>query len=144
MERVTRQQIANIFYQEGVDKKEVLATIKKELDIEVDPSLDVEAQIDQVYGIYTETMDQLEKETSEKYAPKPKKGKKVKLSRKDYIIELVSKGEHTRDELVELTDEYFDYDEGKTSRSRVSRVLRELDHEGRLAESEEGIFSLVS
>lgn len=142
MERLTREQIARIFNQEELNPEEVLDLIKDELGIEIDPSLDKETQIDEVFRIYNETLDKLDEKKKEQAQVYSKKKKKVKLTRKDYIQELISKGEYTKDEVIALTDDYFDYEEGKSSRSRVGRVIREMKHEGTIVQDKEsGILS---
>lgn len=139
MQRIERSQIANIFYEDGADKQEIYDSLKKELGIELDPDMDLEEQIDMVYKTYLDTLDKLDEEGAKRYAPKTSTGK-IKLSRKDYIGELISKRKYTRETLIVQANEYFEYDAGKSSKGRVSRVIRELKQAGILVELEGGIL----
>ena len=130
MDRLTRDQIAKIFDKKELNPGEVLELIEKELGIKIDPTLPKEEQIDQVYDIYTDTLDKLDKKKVE-HKRKSKKKKSTSFSRKEYIVELISQNKYTKNELIKMTDEYFDYSPGKSSKSRVSRVIRELKHEGK-------------
>lgn len=146
MERITKEQIAKVFEQDELNPEEILALIEKDLGIKIDPKLPKKDQIDQVYEIYTKTMDELEAKTKEEKKNSKKKKKKssdkpYKLSRKDFVISLIEEGKYTRPELIEVTDKKFDYEEGKSSKGRVAKVIKELKAKGQLSESKEGILS---
>jgi len=140
MQRLEKSQIANIFNEDSLDKKEILAVLEKELGIVLDEDLDTEEQIDEVFRIYTETLDKLDEEGTKKFATHTPTGK-VKLSRKEYVLELISKRKYTKEQLIEQTNDYFEY-EGKSSKGRVNRVIRELKHSGTLVELTGGILGI--
>lgn len=141
MERLKKSQIAKIFQDDGIDRKEILRSLKKELGIELDEGLSVEEQVDEVYRIYTETLDKLDEEGSKEYAPRTATGK-IKLSKKEYIKELISKRKYTRAQLIEEANRYFEYNTENGSKGRVGRVIRELSHSGKLLELEGGILGI--
>ncbi len=127
-----RDEIA-VLFEGNLNITSVLKTIKTELGVEVDPGLPKEEMIDVVYEQYCKAIELVETK-KEEFRQKDQKRKEKKKRREDrgptakaFILSLLKAGGHTRKEIINtVNDEYNYVARGKTSRNRVSRVIREM------------------
>ena len=79
-----------------------------------------------------------------KKSTKAKKEKKPTLTRKSFILDMISKAGKkgvSPAKLIEATDDKFGYGDGRSSSARVKNTIREGVEEGILKQKENGTVS---
>jgi len=148
---LTKENIEKLIYSDYLSNEEIIETIKEEMGINIDPNLPKEEMVDEVWRVYQEALEQLEQKTAKAEVDSSSTNRRKKRrsygtskkTRKDFIIDLISKAEFTRAEVEEQLSEEYNYKvSGKSPKTRVSRVLRELEKKGKLGEEPNGVLFL--
>ena len=162
MSQLTVEDFKEITHSKILSREEISAKIKEELDIDIDPSMDPDAMAEEIFRIYSGALKQIEKERSQVKkdldkqnsdlrkgrktgSRKSKKGEGVSggTSRKDFILGLIGENKYTKDQILELVAAEFNYEEaGRSPSTRVSKVIRGLNEEGRLLKGPDGILGI--
>jgi len=148
---LTLEDIQEIVDTEALSNAEVIAIVKEELGIEIDPELDRKEMATAIYDAYNIAITEKVKEDNfrrqqeeKKIQKKMRRESKKGPSRKQFIYDLIAEGKYTREKIIELCNEEFNYNtqEGKSSKTRVSRTIRDLNNDGKLKEAADGRLSL--
>ncbi len=148
MNMLTKDDINNIIDSPNLTTNEICEVIKTELNIDIDPGLSREEMVDEVYDAYQLALQEIENRKAEAKV-ESKAAKKVtstgfKRSAKQFIIDLIKEGKHTKKDLIDITNTERGYAaKGTTCKTRVSRVLRELNRNDRLEQTADGIYRLI-
>jgi len=150
MNMLTKDDISNIIDSPNLTSHEICEVIKTELNIDIDPGLSREEMVDSVYDAYQLALQEIENRKKEA-SVKSNTAKKVtsstgfKRSAKQFIIDLIKEGKHTKKDLIDITNTERGYAaRGGTCKTRVSRVLRELKRNDKLEMTADGIYRLIS
>jgi|19_taG_2_1085344.scaffolds.fasta_scaffold12424_4 hypothetical protein len=144
MQKLTKEEIRNLVDSPKLSTEEIIQVVEEELLIKIDSNLDKDQIVDKVYEAYTEAL-----QTAEKNKPKTKKTVKSVIptkaySRKGFIVSKVEEGRYTKAEIIELVSEEFGYSmTGRSPRTRISRVIRELKRANKLEELADGILRTI-
>tara|TARA_Y100000296_G_C5109660_1_gene224467 strand:- start:119 stop:565 length:447 start_codon:yes stop_codon:yes gene_type:complete len=144
MDRLTRDDISNIIESPSLSNEEIIQVIKHELNINIDADLTKAEMVEEVYSAYQLALTEIEtKKAQSKVDSKAsnKAPKEKKKSMKENIIELIEKGKYSKKELIEVIDDIGGYKmRAKSSRTRVGRVIRELNSEGKIETLADGLI----
>jgi len=144
MQKLTKDEIRNLVDSPKLSTEEIIQVVEEELLIKISPNLDKDQIVDKVFEAYNEAIAE-----AEKHKPKVKP-KKVNTqivnssySRKGFIVAKIEEGRYTKPEIVELVSEEFGYSiTGRSPRTRISRVIRELKRADKLDELADGILRI--
>ena len=148
MQALTRDDIAHIINSPLLNNAEIVGVIKEELRVDIDPDLTREEMVEAVFEAYQVALEEVAIKTREakqetKRAEAKKAGKPEKVSRKQFIINLIEEGKYTKESIVDLVSEEYGYGiTGKKPTTRVGRVLRELNGEDKLQVLADGILRI--
>ena len=132
MDKLSKDDIRAIIGNPEVADHEVRKIIHDELKLSIPNDLNREQMIDYVYDEYTKALKNIENKKKEVVKEKPSiksptTNGEIKPNKKQFIIGLVKQGNLTRKQIIDKVDEDFGYRlRGKTSKVRVSKVLKEL------------------
>ena len=145
MSVLTKDDIRNIIEMPGLEREEIVETIKKELDIIIEPDLTKEEMVDRVYDAYQLALQEIEnkKDEAKVEASKIKQntGSSFNTTVKDFILNLIKENKHTKKDIIDITNTERGYAaKGSTCKTRVSRVVRELTKQGKLKVAADGIY----
>lgn len=140
--KLNRQDLANLFLDPKLTLEAKHEIIQKKLNIQgVDPTLDGEALVDVIFAAYERALAQIE---SKKRTPTPAPAKEVAFkpppvegpseSRKDIIIRIINDSKQISvNDLITKVDDICGYAAaGRSSRTRVNRVIRDLTESGNI------------
>ena len=148
MQALTRDDIAHIINSPLLDNTEIVGVIKDELRVDIDPDLTREEMVEAVFEAYQIALEEVAIKTKEanqesKRVEAKRSGKPEKVSRKQFIINLIEEGKYTKESIVDLVSEEYSYGMvGKKPTTRVGRVLRELDGQDKLQVLADGILRI--
>jgi len=154
VDQLKREDLEKLLKSPALELHDIIKVAKEEFDVDIviDDSLSKAKQldniVDQVFAAYnTAIIEVQENKFREKVVKKTRtrktKSADGKISAKQYIINLVAEGTHTKTEILEIMDEEYGYKKrGKSSKTRVSKTIRELKSTGSLDEAADGILSL--
>jgi len=145
MSVLTKDDIRNIIEMPGLEREEIVDTIKKELDIIIEPDLTKEEMVDRVYDAYQLALQEIEnkKDEAKVEASKIKQNTSSSFNTtvKDFILNLIKENKHTKKDIIDITNTERGYAaKGATCKTRVSRVVRELQKQGKLKVAADGIY----
>tara|TARA_R100000458_G_scaffold59951_1_gene73197 strand:- start:21501 stop:21965 length:465 start_codon:yes stop_codon:yes gene_type:complete len=134
METLSREDIKAIIGNPSVEDYEVRKIILEELKLKIPDNMSRTEMVDFVYEEYQKALKNIEEKKSEALKSNPvvkkskvKKSSNGKITKKEFIINLVKEGCYTRKQLIEKVDDHYGYTlKNKTSKVRVSKVLKEL------------------
>jgi len=146
MEYLTKEDIRSMVTSPNLSNQEILEIIRDELDIKIRDDLSREDMVEEIYTAYQEALVEIEankkatekhKEKTTAFSPKPTK----KLSRKEFILSLIKEGKYSRELITAKVSEEYNYSlSGKSPKTRISRVIRELDKNGTLLITADGLL----
>ena len=154
IDTLKKEDLERLINSEATEIHDILKVAKEEFDVDIvlDDSLTKkqkkESIIDQIYDAYNTAIVEVEqnkfKEKVEKRTRTRKsKSKNGKLSAKQFIINLVSEGKHTKKGILKIVDEEYGYTaRGKSPKTRVSKTLRGLKDAASIKEAADGTLSL--
>ena len=154
IKRLTREDLADIINSPALKIEDVIKVAKDEYDVDVQipegatPKEAKEAAIDQIFDAYNAALIEIESNKYQQKAEKRTNTRKPKKadgqpSRKQAVIGLIGEGTYTKEALVAKMDADYGYAAaGKTSKTRVSKVIRELKKSNSLIEAADGTLSL--
>lgn len=148
IKKITREELAKIINSPALKMKDVILVAKEEYDVEVPENSTKEEAIDIIFDAYNTALVEIETNKYQQKAEKRTNTRKSKSSdgkpsRKQYIIGLIGSGEHTKESLIETVDAEYGYAaEGRTSKTRVSKVIRELKRSKSLTEAADGTLGI--
>jgi len=148
MQALTRDDIAHIINSPLLDNTEIVGVIKDELRIDIDPDLTREEMVEAVFEAYQIALEEVAIKTKEanqdhKRAEAKRSGKPEQVSRKQFIISLIEEGKYTKESIVDLVSEEYNYGMvGKKPTTRVGRVLRELNGQNKLQVLADGLLRI--
>jgi len=143
MSTLTRDDIKNIIDMPDLSTKEICEVIKKELNIEIEPTLDKSEMIDEVYNAYQLALQEIENKKNEAKVEKTKIKSTTgfNITVKEFILNLIKENKHTKKDIIDITNTERGYAaKGSTCKTRVSRVVRELIKQGKLKVAADGIY----
>ena len=145
MQKLTKEEIRNLVDSPKLSTEEIVQVVEEELLIKIDPALDKEEIVDKVFEAYNKAIAEAEKN---KPKAKPKKINTsistTPYSRKGFIVSKIEEGRYTKPEIIELVSEEFGYSlTGRSPRTRISRVIRELKRANKLEELADGILRII-
>lgn len=147
MEKLTRNDIDKIINSGDLNDHEIRKVIKEELKLDIPADLTREAMVDYVFKQYEEALQNIDKKKQEfkrdshRVKSPPKSIKNGEMTKKEFIISLVKAGSYTRKQLIESVDNKYGYNlTGKTSKVRVSKVLKELQVNDKLELNPAGLL----
>ena len=144
MDRLTRDDISNIIESPSLSNEEIIQVIKHELNINIDADLTKAEMVEEVFSAYQLALTEIESKKAQVLADGGTNSKPTKVrtkSMKENIIELIDKGKYSKKELIEVIDDIGGYKmRAKSSRTRVGRVIRELDNEGKIETLADGLI----
>ena len=144
MDKLTRDDISNIIESPTLSNEEIIQVIKHELNINIDADLTKAEMVEEVYSAYQLALTEIESKKAQVLADTGTNSKPTKVrtkSMKENIIELIDKGKYSKKELIEVIDDIGGYKmRAKSSRTRVGRVLRELDSENKIETLADGLI----
>jgi len=149
IERLTREDIARLFESPALTPEQIIAVALEELAVEISPDLSREEMIDVAFDAYNLALVDAASHSAQMGAEKATNTRRSKiggkLSRKQFIIDLISAGGHNKESLLKIVGEEYGYAaKGRTAKTRVSKVLRALKQRNLLEESADGTFNLRS
>lgn len=147
IERLTREDIARLFESPALTTEQIITVAREELAVEISPDLSREEMVDAAFEAYNHALIDVASHYTQQRAERATNTRKVKKdgkpSRKQFVINLISAGGHTKESLMKVVDEEYGYTaRGKSPKTRVSKVLRTLNKQNLLEESADGTFSL--
>ena len=147
IERLTRDDIARLFESPALTKDQIIAVALEELAIKISPDLSKEEMVDAAFNAYNLALVDVASHYAQVKAEKATNTRRSKtdgkLSRKQFIINLIGKGGHNKESLLKVVGEEYGYTaKGRTAKTRVSKVLRALRQQNLLEESADGTFNL--
>jgi hypothetical protein len=148
MQALTRDDIAHIINSPLLDNSEIVGVIKDELRVDIDPDLTREEMVEAVFEAYQVALEEVAIKTKEanqekKRVAAKRDGKPETVSRKQFIINLIEEGKYTKESIVDLVSEEYNYGVvGKKPTTRVGRVIRELNGQDKLQVLADGILRL--
>jgi len=143
MSTLTRDDIKNIIEMPDLSTEEICQVIKKELNIEIEPTLDKSEMIDEVYNAYQLALQEIENKKNEAKVEKTKRKVTTgfNITVKEFILNLIKENKHTKKDIIDITNTERGYAaKGSTCKTRVSRVVRELIKQGKLKVAADGIY----
>jgi len=144
MDKLTRDDISNIIESPTLSNEEIIQVIKHELNINIDADLTKAEMVEEVFSAYQLALSEIETKKAQVIADAGANKKVTKLhkkSMKENIIELIEKGKYSKKELIEVIDDIGGYKmRAKSSRTRVGRVVRELNSEGKIETLADGLI----
>tara|TARA_Y100001972_G_scaffold127843_1_gene186105 strand:- start:132 stop:581 length:450 start_codon:yes stop_codon:yes gene_type:complete len=143
MNTLTRDDIKNIIDMPDLSAEEICDVIKKELNIEIKPSLDKSEMVDEVYNAYQLALQEIENKKNEAKVEKSKRKPTTgfNITVKEFILNLIKENKHTKKDIIDITNTERGYAaKGSTCKTRVSRVVRELIKQGKLKVAADGIY----
>jgi hypothetical protein len=152
IKQLTLEDIQEIVDIPSLSNQEVIDMVREELEINIDPKLDRKEMAEAIYDAYMIAITERVKEenfrreqTEKKVAKKMRKEAKGP-SRKQFILDLITEGKYDRDKIIEMVNEEFNYNvqDGKSSRTRVSRTIRDLTKTGEIKTAADGTLSMVN
>ena len=143
MNTLTRDDIKNIIDMPDLSAEEICDVIKKELNIEIKPSLDKSEMVDEVYNAYQLALQEIENKKNEAKVEKSKRKPTTgfNITVKEFILNLIKENKHTKKDIIDITNTERGYAaKGSTCKTRVSRVVRELIKQGKLKVAADGLY----
>lgn len=144
MSVLTKDDIRNIIEMPGLEREEIVDTIKKELDIVIEPDLTKEEMVDRVYDAYQLALQEIENKKDEAKVQSAKvkqTSSSFNITVKEFILNLIKENKHTKKDIIDITNTERGYAaKGSTCKTRVSRVVRELIKQGKLKVAADGIY----
>ena len=143
MSVLTRDDIKNIIEMPDLSAEEICEVIKKELNIDIKPTLDKSEMIDEVYNAYQLALQEIENKKNEAKVEKTKRTTTTgfNITVKEFILNLIKENKHTKKDIIDITNTERGYAaKGSTCKTRVSRVVRELIKQGKLKVAADGIY----
>ena len=150
MNTLTKEDISNIIDSPNLTSQEICEVIKKELNIDIDSGLSRGEMVDSVYDAYQLALQEIENRKAEasveaKVNKKSRSTGTFKTSAKQFIIELIQEGKHTKKDIIDITNTERGYAaRGGTCKTRVSRVIRELNRAEQLEITADGIYRYIN
>jgi len=148
MEKLTKADISNIIDSPQLSNSDIVQVVQEELNITISENLDRDQMVNEIYKVYTGAIKEIEKNKDVIDLPKPKTQKtqsidKGKITKKQFIINLIKEGKYHKAEIVETVISEFSYGiTGKSPKTRISKVIRELKAKDQLDELADGILRL--
>lgn len=147
-----KEDFKELIFSPHIETEELVEILEKEANIIVESDISREEMLETVWAefcklreAYNEEADKQRREES-LIKRKPKKSSstsKGKVSRKEFIMNLIEEGKHTKAEILEIVSEEFNYaQEGKSPNTRVSKVIKEMKQKGCLHKSADGVLSV--
>jgi len=143
MSVLTRDDIKNIIEMPDLSAEEICEVIKKELNIDIKPTLDKSEMIDEVYNAYQLALQEIENKKNEAKVEKTKRTTTTgfNITVKEFILNLIKENKHTKKDIIDITNTERGYAaKGSTCKTRVSRVVRELIKQGKLKVAADGVY----
>jgi len=143
MSVLTRDDIKNIIEMPDLSAEEICEVIKKELNIDIKPTLDKSEMIDEVYNAYQLALQEIENKKNEAKVEKTKRTSTTgfNITVKEFILNLIKENKHTKKDIIDITNTERGYAaKGSTCKTRVSRVVRELIKQGKLKVAADGVY----
>jgi hypothetical protein len=143
MNTLEKADIRNIIEMPDLSAQEVCEVIKKELNIEISPTLSKEEMVDEVYNAYQLALQEIENKKEEAKVEQSKRSTNTafKTTVKEFILNLIKENKHTKKDIIDITNTERGYAaKGATCKTRVSRVVRELIKQGKLKVAADGIY----
>lgn len=143
MSTLTKEDIRNIIDMPDLTAEEICGVIKKELNIEIPPTLDKSEMVDEVYNAYQLALQEIENKKEEAKVEKTKRTTTTgfNITVKEFILNLIKENKHTKKDIIDITNTERGYAaKGSTCKTRVSRVVRELIKQGKLKVAADGVF----
>ena len=143
MSTLTRDDIKNIIEMPDLSAEEICEVIKKELNIDIKPTLDKREMIDEVYNAYQLALQEIENKKNEAKVEKTKRTTTAgfNITVKEFILNLIKENKHTKKDIIDITNTERGYAaKGSTCKTRVSRVVRELIKQGKLKVAADGVY----
>ena len=143
MSTLTKEDIRNIIDMPDLTAEEICGVIKKELNIEIPPTLDKSEMVDEVYNAYQLALQEIENKKEEAHVEKTKRTTTTgfNITVKEFILNLIKENKHTKKDIIDITNTERGYAaKGSTCKTRVSRVVRELIKQGKLKVAADGVF----
>jgi len=146
-----KEDFKELIFNPHIEPEELIDILKKEANIDVDPNIIREEMLDIVWEEFCkiraayqeEVRNQKSDDELIKRKPKSKKSSKNKVSRKEFIVNLIKEGKYTKNEILQRVSDEFNYaQEGKTPNTRVSKVIKEMKQKGFLETSADGVLSI--
>ena len=154
IDNLTREDLERLINSEATEIHDVLKVAKEEFDvvIELDESLSTkqkkESIIDEIYDAYNRALievqeNKMKERVEKKTRTRKTKSKDGKPSKKQFIINLVAEGKHTKADILKIVDEEYGYSaRGKNPKTRVSKTLKGLKQAASIKEAADGTLSL--
>ncbi len=154
VDRLKREDLEKLLRSPALEIHDILKVAKDEfeVEIEVDESLSreetIEQIIDEVFDAYNRATIEVENDkyklkVQKKTRTRKSKSADGKVSRKEFIINLVSEGKHDKNDIVEIVNEEYGYTKrGRSSKTRVGKTIRELKASKVLSEAADGTLSI--
>ena len=143
MSTLTKEDIRNIIDMPDLTAEEICGVIKRELNIEIPPTLDKSEMVDEVYNAYQLALQEIENKKEEAKVEKTKRTTTTgfNITVKEFILNLIKENKHTKKDIIDITNTERGYAaKGSTCKTRVSRVVRELIKQGKLKVAADGVF----
>ena len=149
MNTLTKEDISNIIDSPNLTSQEICEVIKKELNIDIDSGLSREEMVDSVYDAYQLALQEIENRKAEAKvetkATKVQGTNSFKTTAKQFIIDLIKEGKHTKKDIIDITNTERGYAaRGNTCKTRVSRVIRELTRAEKLEITADGVYRYIN
>ena len=148
-EHLQLDDIRGVLCSPAISQQQAIDICQNELGVTVNPELNREEMALAMFEAYNIAMKEAEQNKFKQTfirAPKQLTSSSAvpaQKSKKEFITELVSAGIHTREGIMKIMVETYDYGvTNKSPRTRVSKVLRELKKAGRLLDAADGILKL--
>ncbi len=148
IKKITREELAKIINSPALKITHIIKMANEEYDVVVPEDATKEEAIDIIFEAYNAAIVEIETNKYQQRAEKQTRTRKSKSSdgkpsRKQTIINLIASGEHTKESLIETMDVEYGYAaKGKSSKTRVSKVIRELKGSNSLTEAADGTLGI--
>ena len=154
IDQLNREDLENLIKSPALELHDIIKVAKEEfeVDIVIDESLSkakmLDGVVDQIFEAYNTAIIEVKENKFRERVVKKTRTRKTKsadgkVSRKQFIINLVAEGTHTKTEILDIMDEEYGYKKiGKSAKTRVSKTIRELSSSGTLEEAADGVLSL--
>ncbi len=146
-----KEDFKELIFNPHIEPEELIDILQKEANITVDPDLSREEMLEIVWEEFCKIraayQEEIKKQRSDneliKRKPKSQTSSGVKVSRKEFIVNLIKEGKYTKASILQKVSDEFNYaQEGKTPNTRVSKVIKEMKEKGLLETSADGVLSL--
>lgn len=146
-----KEDFKELIFNPHIESEELVDILQKEANISIAPDLSrgemLEAVWEEFCKLRAAYQEEVKNQRSDdeliKRKPKSKASSGNKVSRKEFIYNLIKEGEYTKAEILQKVSDEFNYaQEGKTPNTRVSKVIKEVKQKGLLDVSADGVLSL--